>query len=237
MLSAKLNAALIPLCLTGTALAGCSPSGQTSVVLIDRSGSVAPSDRTLYAQSLAGLSQGLGASDRVLVAAVGDADRSTFLPLFDRKVTVSDMRLEQEDEIAKAGKAIVDAIPVLLPEAPQPAARSTRILETIAAAAQAFGPDADDGDTLLILSDGVEESPSVNLARLPAGDHAIAAAIKNARKQGLLPNLAGVHIHLVGAGGDGTTIGVSGVSAFWHAYAKATGASLTQIGRLPYTPD
>lgn len=232
MLPAKLYAALIPLCLVG-----CSPSGQTSVVLIDRSGSVAPFDRTLYAQSLEGLSQGLDASDRVLVAAVGDADRSTFLPLFDRKVAVSDMRLEQEDEIAKAGKAITEAIPLLLPEAPPPAARSTRILETIAAAAQAFGPDADDGDTLLILSDGVEESPTVNLARLSAGDHAIDAALDNARKQGLLPQLTGVRIHLVGAGGDGTRIGVPGVSAFWHAYARATGATLTQIGRLPYTPE
>ena len=235
-LPASPKSTLISMAIACTALAGCVPSGHTAVVLIDRSASIAPADRALYAQSLGALAPELDAGGRVLVAAVGDAGRSDFLPLFDRRVAESDMRLVQEDEIAAARQAMADAIPALLPETPQPGARSTRILETIAAAAQAFGPAADDGDTLVILSDGLEDSPAIYLARLATGKAAIDAALERAREQGLLPNLAGVRIHLVGTGGDGTRIGVTGVDAFWGAYAGATGATIAQIGRLPFAP-
>ena len=84
------KSALISLCLACTALAGCAPAGHTSIVLIDRSASIAPADRALYAQSLEALAPQLDAGGRVLVAAVGDAGRSDFLPLFDRRVAESE---------------------------------------------------------------------------------------------------------------------------------------------------
>ena len=99
---------------------------------------------------------------------------------------------------------------------------------------EVFRPGSGKGGRLFILSDGIEEGPVVNLARLPGGPEAIANALERARAEGLLPDLRGVDIYIIGAGGDGTPMGVEGIRTFWQAYAAATGAKLVQIGRLPY---
>jgi hypothetical protein len=204
-----------------------------SVVLIDRSGSIPAADRELYARSIDGIGAGIEADGRVLIAAIGDADRSRFRTLLDIKAEDSDVRLKREGNLRKARAELTAALPTLLPETPGPAAGSTRILETIAAASDAFRGK---GGRLFILSDAIEESPAVNLARLPDNDEAIAEAIAKARTAGLLPDLKGVKLHIIGAGGDDTPIGVEGIRAFWHAYAEATGATLIHIGRLPHEP-
>jgi hypothetical protein len=204
-----------------------------SVVLIDRSGSIPAADRELYARSIDGIGAGIEADGRVLIAAIGDADRSRFRTLLDIKAEDSDVRLKREGNLRKARAELTAALPTLLPETPGPAAGSTRILETIAAASEAFHGK---GGRLFILSDAIEESPAVNLARLPDNEQAIAEAIAKARTAGLLPDLKGVKLHIIGAGGDDTTIGVEGVQAFWRAYADATGATPVSIGRLPHEP-
>ena len=60
--------------------------------------------------------------------------------------------------------------------------------------------------------------------------------VAGARAAGLLPDLKGVEIHLIGAGGDSAPSGGEGGRAFWHAYSRATGATLINIGRLPHEP-
>jgi hypothetical protein len=209
---------------------------KVNVVLIDRSGSIPAEDRKLYARSIEGIGAGINAGGRVLVAEIGDTDRSHFRTLLDIRVEDSDVRLKREGNLRKARTELTEALPILLPEAPGPAAGSTRILETIAAAAEAFHADSARGGRLFILSDAIEESRAVNLARLPAGPDAVAGAIAEARTAGLLPDLKGVDLHIIGAGGDGTPSGVEGIRAFWQAYAEATGATLVNIGRLPHEP-
>jgi hypothetical protein len=204
-----------------------------SVVLIDRSGSIPAADRDLYARSIEGIGAGIEADGRVLVAAIGDTDRSRFRTLLDIRAEDSDVRLKREGNLRKARSELTAALPTLLPEEPRAGSRSTRILETIAAASEAFHGK---GGRLFILSDAIEESPAVNLARLPDNEQAIADAIAKVRAAGLLPDLKGVKLHIIGAGGDDTTIGVEGIRAFWHAYAEATSATLVHIGRLPHEP-
>lgn len=206
-------------------------SSGVDVVLIDRSGSIPAADRALYTRSIAGVGAGIDAGGRVLVAAIGDTDRSRFTTLFELKAEDSDVRLKREANLRKARAELTAALPTLLPEEPRAGARSTRILEAIAAASEAFRGK---GGRLFILSDAIEESPTLNLAHLPAGPEAIPGAIDKARAAGLLPDLKGVELHIIGAGGDDTAIGVEGIRAFWHAYAKATGATLVHIGRLPH---
>lgn len=204
------------------------------VVLIDRSGSIAPGDRNIYARSIDSIGDGLDTGGRMLVAEIGDTDRSRFQTLLDLRAEDSDVRLKREANLRKARAELADAIPGLLPEGPGEAADSTRILEAIAAASEAFRPGAGEAGRLFILSDGVEEGPVVNLARLPGGPEAIGSALEEARATGLLPDLRGVKIYIIGAGGDGTSMGVQGIRSFWQAYADATGATLVRIGRLPY---
>ncbi|MFN3370885.1 MAG: hypothetical protein ACK4Z0_05090, partial [Sphingomonadaceae bacterium] len=50
-----------------------------------------------------------------------------------------------------------------------------------------------------------------------------------ARAEGLLPPLAGVDLHVIGAGGRL----YAAVEGFWRAYAAETGATLRSYGRLP----
>lgn len=220
----------------GALLAGCDALGlgtepQTTVVLIDRSGSVAPADREIYVTSLNALASQLDGGDRLLVAEVGDAGRSGFRALLDITVEQSNVRLDREDAIRNIRRRIVRAIPELLPEDAAGQARETRIVETIAAAAQAFGLPPRAGSRLVLLSDAVEESLIAQLDRDADAD-ARAAAIDRARRAGMLPDLREVQLIMVGAGGAH----YADVEAFWRAYAVATGARITAYGRLPYRP-
>lgn len=167
----------------------------------------------------------------MLVASISDTDRSRFTPLFELKAEDSDERLKREDNLRKARAELTAALPTLLPEEPRAGARSIRILEAVAAASEAFGGK---GGRLFVLSDAIEESPTLNLAHLSARPEAIPGAIDKARAAELLPDLKGVKLHIIGAGGDDTAIGVEGIRAFWHAYADATGATLVHIGRMPH---
>jgi hypothetical protein len=212
-------------------IAGAIGGSEVDVVLIDRSGSIPAADRALYARSIDGIGTGIDAGGRVLVAEIGDTDRSHFRTLLDIRAEDSDVRLKREGNLRKARAELTAALPTLLPETPGPAAGSTRILETVAAASEAFRGK---GGRLFILSDAIEESRAVNLARMPDNEQAIAEAIAKVRTADLLPDLKGVELHIIGAGGDDTAIGVEGVRSFWHAYAKATGATLVHIGRMPH---
>lgn len=232
---APLRTATLALALASlTACVGSNAGAGVNVVLIDRSGSIDPADREIYARSIGNVGTGIDAGGRVLVAEIGDANRSRFHTLLDIRAEDSDVRLKREANLRKAREEIGAAMPTLLPEDHRAGARNTRILDAIAAVSEVFRPGSGKGGRLFILSDGVEEGPVVNLARLPGGDAAIAQALERARAQGLLPDLRGVEIHIIGAGGDGTPMGVEGIRAFWQAYAAATGAKLGRIGRLPY---
>lgn len=205
---------------------------RTTLVLIDGSGSIAPEDRPIYVDSLGAVANTLQVGDRVVVAPIGDEDRGAFRVALDVTVADSDARLDREEAVAAARAKVNKAVPTLVPEGVRPGARSTLILAAIAAGAQAFGAGPHEGDRLVILSDGVEEGPIVNLTHVRADPTDISAALDNARKAGLLPALDGVEITVAGAGGPN----YAAVEQFWRAYAAATHANLIAYGRLPFRP-
>jgi hypothetical protein len=206
--------------------------GRRIVVLIDQSGSIEPADRALYATSLTALAGGLSQGDRVLVAPIGDARAGQFRSLVDLTVRRSRKRLERQQFIDDARKQLAAAIPALLAPEQWAGAQHTRIVETIAAAAQVYQPGPRHGDLLILLSDGVEDSELLRLDSGP-GEQQEHAALASARRQGQLPSLTGVAISVVGAGGPNP----AQVERFWRAYAKATQASVVAYGRLPFRPD
>src|SRR3954451_8842462 len=77
-------------------LAGSTPGGRVEVVLVDRSGSIDPRDRQIYARSLGAGADEMEAGDRLVVAAVGDDSRSAFQPLIDLTVPKTAIRVDQE---------------------------------------------------------------------------------------------------------------------------------------------
>lgn len=201
---------------------------RTLVLLVDSSGSVSPEDHKLYRQSASALASSLAPGDRVLVATVGDANRSTFRASLDLVVPRHRARLDQEEALAHASERVRRTAYELIAMDRRP--QHTRLLETIAAAAQAFGGQRAPGDRLWILTDAVEEGNHVNLARRPMDLRQIDASLASARAEGLLPNLAGVSLSIVGAGGKH----YASVAQFWRRYAAATGARLETYGRLAF---
>lgn len=216
------------------ALDACSQEepGRRIVVLIDQSGSIEPADRALYATSLTALASDLRQGDRVLVAPIGDARAAQFRSLLDLTVRRSKKRLERQQIIEDARKQLAAAIPALLAPEQWAGAQHTRIVETIAAAAQVYQPSPERGDMLILLSDAVEDSELLRLDR-GLSEQQEDAAIALARRQGQLPSLTGISMSVVGAGGPNP----AHVERFWRAYAKATRASIAAYGRLPYRPN
>jgi hypothetical protein len=200
----------------------------TTIILVDVSGSVAPDDRAIYGRSIAAAADGLRPGDRILIAHVGDADRGQFRALLDHSVPRTNVRLDQEDALRRSRERVRRAGSAALSDAPR--ARQTRLLEAIAAAAQAFGARPAPGSRLILLTDAVEESPTVDLSRRPLDAAARNETIARARSDGLVPRLDGVSLHIVGAGGRH----YASVEAFWRSWATATGARLEAYGRLPF---
>lgn len=203
------------------------PPPRTTVVLVDASGSINTADREIYLQSLQAVGETLAAGDRVLVARVGDQSRSDFRAASDITVKQTGIRLDEEEAVEKARAELAQrAAELIAPEN----AKSTRIMEAITAAAEAFGPVPREGGYLLLLTDAVEESDLANFARTAPNETAIASVLQKAKKAGLVPDLQGVNVSLVGAGGSH----YAEIEQFWRAYFAETGATLKSYGRLPY---
>lgn len=218
-----------------TLLGGCkfdplAKSDHTMVVLIDQSGSIQDADRAIYEQSFRSIGSSLVGGDRLIIAPVNATSRSQFVTALDVTIPSTGRKSQDALNLAQCRKKVQDLMPVLFPDTAQPSARMTRLVETIAAASEAFDPAAKIGKRLVLLTDGVEDSPIVDLDDIGGDPAFTAAALGKARELGMLPNLSGVELSIIGAGGDD----FAAVQGFWKAYATATGATLVQYGRLPF---
>lgn len=225
-------AAVLALGLTACGEAAGSFLGEApgiTVALVDASASVAPEDREIHVESLQAIAAGLEGGDRLLVGPV--SARAGWRPGLDVSVEQSNIRLVQEEAVSKVRSEVEDILPALVPgKASAGSASETRLLEAIAAASQAYGSPPFSNAELVLLSDGVEDSPVGNLSgnRVTADD--ITKALDKAEQAGLLPNMAGLRLTVAGAGGRD----YASVKAFWQAWCERTGATLVSYGRLPY---
>lgn len=229
-----INPTFLASCLAACALlAACSDrdaeESTTSVVLIDSSASINPGDRLIYEQSIAALAAELRGGDRLMVGRIGDQGRSDFRPLLDLTVSRTEIRIDQEKGLRAARAALVGALPQLLSSPDGRPAQRTRIVEAIAAAAEVFGPPPNNGDRIVILSDGVEDSSFGRLDRIHS-DGGAENMLERMRSAGLLANLSGVSLSVIGAGGENYAT----IHRFWQSFAAETGARIDGYGRLPY---
>jgi hypothetical protein len=109
----------------------------------------------------------------------------------------------------------------------------TRILDTIAYAADLFENSPGFAPLLVLLSDMVEESPILNLDRGPVSSDQFVATVDRLRAQGLAPNL-GATIHVSGgAGADAAAY--EATKAWWSHYFAACSGQLERYARTPLT--
>lgn len=206
------------------------PPPTVSVVLIDTSRSIVPEDREIYLASIGTLGEGLRGGDRLLIGPIGDQTRATFRPRLDLRIRRTDVRLDQEDAERAAKTELESSASALL--ATGDGADNSRILEAITAATEALRAMPDARRRMIVLSDGLENSATVNLEQDSVTPQEVARAMERAREAGLLPDLTGVELSLIGVGGSD----FRGVESFWRAFADATHANLVHYGRLPYEP-
>lgn len=217
-------------------LVGCGGAAETvfweppsvTVALVDASASVAPEDRGIYLKSLQAIAGGLDGGDRLLVGPV--SAQAVWRPNLDVSVENSNVRLDQEEAVGRARSEVEKALPALIPGQASVIVSQTRLIEAIAAASQAFGAPPFRNAELVLLSDGVEDSPLINLSGNRITPEEISTALDRAGDAGLLPKLTGLRLTVVGAGGRD----YASVKAFWQAWCERTGATLVNYGRLPY---
>lgn len=233
---------LVTLALMALAAAACDKLGNTAegilegprptvtVVLVDESRSIDPDDREIYLASVRALGTELRGGDRLLVGSIGDQTRASFRPVLDIRIRRTDVRLDQEDAVRAGQAELAREAPGLL--AGENRAANTRILESVTAAGEAFRSAPDANHRLVLLTDAVEDSAVINLDQDRVGPEEVQAGLQRAREEGLIPDLSGVEISIIGAGGRD----FSGVESFWRAFAPATHGNLVRYGRLPYEP-
>ena len=213
---------------TGTEDPGC-----LSVVLVDVTASISSADWALYERGFSGLIETNRVGDRIVLGAIGDRPVSKFIARADRAISLKHKRLEDEANLKRANAQLMDDFAQVRSSSATPA-KATFILDAISATEQLFAQGRSQKQTLnlLLLSDMVEESPAANFARSPVDAAYAKKLIETRRTQGLLPDLRGVRVYVVGAGGrNGEQM--ARVQMFWATYFSATGASLQAYGRNP----
>lgn len=203
------------------------PEPTTTVVLIDRSASIAPEDRALYLASVDVLASSINPGDRVVVATIGDRSRSHFRAELDGTSEITGVRLKDQRNVEALSKALkATALKALDPKVGA-TAQKTMVVETVASAAQAFGATQARNGRLVLMTDGVQESPLADFSRTLPDAKATEALLKRAQRNALVPDLQGVSVHMVGAGGRD----YAGTERFWRSYFAKAGATLASYGR------
>lgn len=210
---------------------GHEDHGRLAVVLIDTTGSVNGADWSLYERSFQQLLAANRAGDRIVLARIGSDPASRFIALADRSIALTHKRFEDEMTLKRTNATLAEDFAKIRTDTAQPQ-KSTLILDAITATGQIFrqGRDTQQVLTLLVLSDMLEESPIANFLHSTLQDASTKSLIETRRSQGLLPDLRGVDVYVVGASGKNAAHMVK-VQNFWTAVFSASNASLKEYGR------
>jgi hypothetical protein len=206
-------AAMAVATVVGTAPAALAES--TYVVLVDASSSIGADDRNIYRESFGNVKAAMRPGDRIVIAAVGQRDRSDWVREIDAEMPKpTGRRFADEKRKALFADDVGKAFESVLERSEKRPDTTTRILDSIEASAQAFAQSAKSSKVLVVLSD-MEETGRFDM---PSG------AKKDAKPP---PELAGAKVYVAGAGGGRN---YPYVEAFWKRYF---GPALVQYGRYP----
>lgn len=207
--------------------------GTLSVVLIDISASVAAEDRRLYEGAASALVAAAGPADRVVLAAVGERPASRFIAQADRRFAGGGNTMQDEARARQMRKALREDFDALLAPKGTPTT-ATCIIDAIVAAGELLGQGREAGQLLrlVVLSDMIEESARANFKRSAPTQALTERLLGELRRNKLMPSLAGVQVHVVGASGASAEQ-MARVKAFWLAFFAAAGAHLASYGRAP----
>ena len=218
---------------------GCPPEvkncGTVVVVLVDESEST-KADRELRRTALDAISRGLSPGDRVIISPITDKSLSDFRFNIDERLpptpppmnlldSTNDWRRRQKEHEGKVASAR-DRINSQLKEfqeRPQ-IAQKTAIFDSLGLAAQFLAAENHRG-TLVLLSDMLEDSGSVNFEQDSFRGNYFGNLLNRLGETGLIPDLQGAEIYLAGARAT-TPERAAAVANFWRRYFEAAKAPL-----------
>lgn len=207
------------------------------VVQVDVTGSIGQEEWQLYERAYGEVLKALKPGDRIVVSAIGDKPASKFSAVRDETVRRSGIRLQDDAAFRALSEHLKADFNQLHAQSTKPA-QATYILDAISATDQIFSQGRAQQRKLiyLILSDMIEESPVANFAKSRIDGASTTHLLEDRRKRGLLPDLSGVNVYVVGAGGRNAEQ-MTRIQHFWSAYFAATHATLKDYGRNPSAID
>jgi hypothetical protein len=210
------------------AVTGRRAQNTALVILVDQSASVNAEDATIYRQAFSAFSKTLVAGDRALIGTIADRPISRFIPLANRSAERKGIALDDREAVGRMRKELESDFARAL--VPTKAAQRTFILDAVNAAGEILRNARQERKRLVLLTDGIEESPAANFARQAVDAASMRRLIERRKKEGLLPQLKGVEVWLVGLGGRSNSE-YSRLRTFWAEYFAAGQAKLVHAGR------
>lgn len=207
------------------------PKGRLSVVLVDTTASISTADKQLYEGAMQAILAHARPGDRIVLAAVNDRPGSGFVAYADHGFRFDGNSMHDEARARRTRAAVHADFVKLCADNPAPA-KATLLIDAVAAVGEIFAQGRAKGQTLqlLLLSDMIEESPTANFARETITPALTERLLEGQRRRGLLPDLKGVLVHVVGAAGTDAAH-MARIRGFWQAYFATAGGKLSAYGR------
>lgn len=206
---------------------------KTIVVFYDRSESTAI-DRSIYAKAMEAVVDSLHPGDRLVIGPITATSVRDFVVNVDFRIPpplpprngFTDREADYRKAVAKRAKEDSTglaqlAIDISAALATPSDAQDTAILETMSIAEDIFGA-TENHKVLILLSDMLETS-EYNFEKTNPTPTFIEKEIARLSAARLVPDLQGVHVHVVGARAADTRKEAA-VEDFWQAYFMAAGA-------------
>ena len=215
-------------------LSGTARKGNVDIVLVDQSASVRADDHELYGKLFTQIVEDGGQCDRlvpgtrIVLAPIADRPASQFQTV-EHRVPKTGVTFDDQIALDKMCPQLKKDFSDLLK--PARAVSQTYILDSLFAVAPLVQGAMGGRVRIFVASDMLEESKIANFAKQRVDAARASKIIQKLKASGVLPNLTGAEVYVVGAGGKDAEDYVH-LQSFWSAYFKATGAKLVEYGRL-----
>ena len=197
------------------------------MLLVDSTGSIAPEDQALYKQAAEQLVARQEHGDHCVIGSIADRPVSRFLLDADVSVpTRVGKRFEDEAQLRTIRKTLRETASRLVDSPAR--ANGSYILDSLEALKPLLDSARKENQSIrfVLPTDGIEETPEINLAR--ADFQASRQLLQNRKAR--LPNLSGTEIFMVGAGGQNSAH-YARIESFWRETIATLGGRLSHYGR------
>jgi hypothetical protein len=214
----------------------CATPGEPRMIVMFVDGSCSVKDVRPYADAWRRVVASLQPGDRIVLGRVAQGIYSEYRPVVDKSLPASsgllDNSLVVERKVARERAALDGRFSDVLEE---PCSQKTPILDTLSLAEKVFGSDSRK-KRLLLGSDMLEDGDRYVFERMLLAPPVGNAIIVQRRTDGLLPNLTGVKVYVVGASAA-SAVQARRVEAFWAQYFTAVGADFDPLRYGPVLVD